>query len=92
MVQLGPGMYTHSQQPCHDCKGEGEKVDEKDKCKVCKGKKIVDNVKVIEVHLEPGVRNEYDYQYQGEGDEAPGILAGDLYVRINIEKHKVFKR
>jgi len=56
-------MYTHSQQPCHDCKGEGEKIEEKDKCKVCKGKKIVDNVKVIEVHLEPGVRNEYDYQY-----------------------------
>jgi len=37
MVMLGPGMYTHQQSPCHDCKGQGEKMEEKDKCKTCKG-------------------------------------------------------
>lgn len=25
-------------------------------------------------------------------DEAPGVMAGDLYVRIEIEKHKMFER
>jgi len=44
------------------------------------------------VSLEPGVPNEYDYIFTGEADEAPGIMAGDLYVRIKIEKHRVFVR
>jgi len=44
------------------------------------------------VSIEPGVPNEYDIKYTGEGDEAPGIHAGDLYVRILIDDHKVFKR
>lgn len=47
---------------------------------------------MIEVGLEPGCPHEYDYVYTGESDEAPGIMAGDLHVRINIEKHKVFER
>lgn len=42
--------------------------------------------------LEPGVYNEYDYILYGEGDEGPGIMAGDLYVRIIIDKHPIFKR
>lgn len=26
------------------------------------------------------------------GDEAPGVLGGDIHVRVFIEKHKVFER
>ncbi len=69
-------------------KGEGEKCSDKDRCKTCKGQKIVDNTKTIEVGLEAGVPHDYDYTYTGESDEGPGIMAGDLYVRIKIEKHK----
>jgi len=42
--------------------------------------------------LEPGVPHDYDYVLTGEGDEAPGIMAGDLYVRIKIKKHNTFTR
>lgn len=49
-------------------------------------------VKTIEVALEPGVPQDHDILYTSEGDEAPGILAGDLVVRIKIEKHPVFVR
>jgi len=38
------------------------------------------------------VPEKYDYILSGEGDEAPGITAGDIYARVNIEKHKVFTR
>lgn len=85
---------------------------EGDRCKVCDGKKIVDNEKKIEVPLEPGVPHEYSYKFTGEADEAvhflhmfnvflhcfysifikPGIMAGDLYVKILIKPHAVFKR
>lgn len=63
-----------------------------DRCKACDGKKIVDNEKKIEVPLEPGVPHEYSYKFTGEADEAPGIMAGDLYVKVNIKEHAVFKR
>ena len=42
---------------------------ESDKCKICLGKKIVDNVKEIEVPVEPGVPHEYNYKLTGEADE-----------------------
>jgi len=67
-------------------------MDEKDKCKVCKGNKLADNVKELEVAIEPGVPDCHDYILSGESDEAPGIEAGDLYARIQIEKHKIFTR
>jgi DnaJ-class molecular chaperone len=46
----------------------------------------------LEVSLEPGVYHEYDYKFTGEGDEAPGIMAGDIYVRIQVEEHPIYKR
>ena len=37
MVQLGPGMYQQMQANCAACKGEGKIIEEKHKCKTCKG-------------------------------------------------------
>ena len=92
MIMLGPGMYQHSSQPCKDCKGEGKSVPEKDKCKKCKGNKVIDEKKNLEVAIESGVPHEHDYIFTGENDEYPGIMGGDVYVRIIIEPHKVFTR
>lgn len=52
----------------------------------------MDKEKTIEVPLEKGVPDNHDYVFYGEGDEAPGIMAGDLYVRIKIKKHKIYER
>ena len=49
MMQLGPGMYSQSTGPCDICRGVGESINEKDKCKKCKGTKVVKNKKMIEV-------------------------------------------
>jgi len=69
MVMLGPGMYQHSSQPCKDCRGEGKTVPEKDKCKKCKGVKVIDESKTVEVAIESGVPHEHDYIFTGESDE-----------------------
>jgi len=92
MVMLGPGMYSQTSQPCPTCKAEGVCYAEKDRCKGCKGQRIIDSTKTVEVAVEPGVPDQNDYIFTGESDEAPGIIAGDLYVRIMIEPHPVFKR
>ena len=74
MIMLGPGMYQHSSQPCKDCKGEGKTVPEKDKCKKCKGNKVIDESKTMEVAIESGVPHEHDYIFTGESDEYVKII------------------
>jgi DnaJ family protein A protein 2 len=44
-------------------------MQEKDRCKVCKGEKLKEVEKVIEVPLERGVPDEHDYVFYGESDE-----------------------
>lgn len=72
--------------------GQGVVVDEKDKCKQCNGKKLLDTKVTIECAVEPGCPNEHSYIFHGMADEAPGVLAGDVHVRIFIEKHKEYIR
>jgi DnaJ-class molecular chaperone len=45
------------------------KMDEKDRCKKCKGGRVQDVEKVIEIPLEKGVPDEHDYTFYGESDE-----------------------
>jgi len=49
--QLGPGMVQQMQSKCSDCNGEGEVCREKDRCKICKGQKFVDEEKILEVRM-----------------------------------------
>eukprot|EP01017_Pseudomicrothorax_dubius_P033723 TRINITY_DN4540_c0_g5_i2.p1 TRINITY_DN4540_c0_g5~~TRINITY_DN4540_c0_g5_i2.p1 ORF type:complete len:331 (-),score=111.52 TRINITY_DN4540_c0_g5_i2:70-1062(-) len=92
IIQFGPGMFSHSSGPCNDCKGQGKTYDEKDRCKACKGERVRRVTKDIDVTIEPGVPHEKDIVFTGEADEIPGIMPGDLYVRVLIEPHKVYKR
>ena len=50
--QLGPGMVQQMQSRCSDCSGEGETCREKDRCKTCKGQKLVEEEKILEVELQ----------------------------------------
>ena len=52
MVMLGPGMYQHVRSHCGECRGEGKTVSEKDKCKKCKGQKVMEVKKTLEVPIE----------------------------------------
>lgn len=44
-------------------------MDEKDRCKKCKGNRVMDVEKVIQLPLEKGVPDEHDYTFYGESDE-----------------------
>jgi DnaJ family protein A protein 2 len=44
-------------------------MDEKDRCKECMGKKVLEKEKKLEVSIEPGCPNEHDYVFTGESDE-----------------------
>jgi len=92
VVQLGPGFISSSRSVCPECQGEGTVFDKANKCKVCKAEKIIKESRTIEVPVEQGAPNEHIVTFTGEGDEIPDALAGDLIVKLVIEKHPEFER
>mmetsp|Transcript_27557 Transcript_27557/g.5061 ORF Transcript_27557/g.5061 Transcript_27557/m.5061 type:complete len:104 (-) Transcript_27557:383-694(-) len=67
-------------------------MDAKDKCKTCKGNRVLKERKVIEVQVDKGAPNKNKITYPGESDEAPGLQPGDLIVILTEKEHSVYKR
>ncbi len=40
--QIAPGMMQQMQSMCSDCNGTGDFIRDKDKCKKCRGKKLIE--------------------------------------------------
>uniref|UniRef100_A0A8C8HG20 Uncharacterized protein n=1 Tax=Oncorhynchus tshawytscha TaxID=74940 RepID=A0A8C8HG20_ONCTS len=55
--QLAPGMVQQMQSVCTDCNGEGEVISEKDRCKKCEGRKVNKETKLLEVHVDKGMKH-----------------------------------
>ena len=71
------GMGRINRHPCKRCRGEG---------------RIISHKKVT-VHIPPGVDNGTRLRLRGEGEGGNfGGPAGDLYVVLEVEPHKRFKR
>lgn len=77
---------------CDECKGTGSKLQEKDKCKTCKGEKAVQQTKALEVYIDKGVTDGKKYTFAGESDEVPNVTPGDVLIEIQVEKHPKFVR
>lgn len=77
---------------CEECNGTGTKILEKDKCKLCKGEKSVQQTKVLEVNIDKGVTDGKVYIFEGESDQLPNLLPGDVFIDIQVEQHPRFTR
>lgn len=91
MRQMGP-MIQRFQAACTDCAGTGEIIKEKDKCKVCHGKKTSVERKVLHLHIDRGARPGTRIEFRGEGDQVPGAEAGDVVFEIEQKPHPRFER
>ncbi|ORY81974.1 chaperone protein dnaJ [Protomyces lactucae-debilis] len=91
MRQMGP-MIQRFQTVCPDCSGQGETCKEKDKCKECKGKKIVNERKVLQVHIDKGMQHGQRIVFNGEGDQAPDTIPGDVIFVLELKEHERFQR
>jgi DnaJ family protein A protein 2 len=89
--QMGP-MIQQMQQPCSDCNATGEVISEKDRCGHCFGKKIIGEKKILEIHIDKGMRDGQKITFAGEGDQAPNVIPGDIIIVINEKPHPHFKR
>ncbi|KAH7316334.1 hypothetical protein KP509_21G088900 [Ceratopteris richardii] len=89
---LGPGMIQQMQHICPDCKGSGESLIERDKCSQCRGSKVVQDKKILEVHVEKGMKHGQKIVFTGEADQAPNTETGDIIFVLQLKEHFKFKR
>ncbi|CAL5195241.1 unnamed protein product [Lathyrus oleraceus] len=90
--QIGLGMIQQMQHACVDCKGTGEVISERDRCPQCKANKITQEKKVLEVHVEKGMQQGQKIVFEGQADEAPDTITGDIVFVLQVKVHPKFKR
>mmetsp|Transcript_38310 Transcript_38310/g.81792 ORF Transcript_38310/g.81792 Transcript_38310/m.81792 type:complete len:415 (-) Transcript_38310:358-1602(-) len=78
--QIGPGMITQMQRHCDSCKGQGQQCTYKSERKV------------LEVHVEKGMRNNDRITFRGMSDEVPKMEPGDINFIVQEKDHELFKR
>ncbi|HKC26869.1 MAG TPA: molecular chaperone DnaJ [Jatrophihabitans sp.] len=89
-VSRNQGAFGFSE-PCVECRGTGQVID--DPCVDCHGSGVTSQVRTINVRIPAGVRDGAKVRVAGKGTPgASGAPAGDLYVTVHVEPHKLFSR
>ena len=93
----GTGQFVQNQgffrvkTTCPYCRGKGSSIPHP--CNKCVGSGRIKVFKKVSVKIPAGVDNDSRLRLTGEGEASPlGNSSGDLYVFINVEPHKKFKR
>jgi len=92
----GSGMGTIKQDnmvfrtACQKCKGAGSFI--KDPCKTCSGNGTVNMTQHEEIVIPAGIDNGQSLKAPGKGGAAPGGVAGDLLIRVNVKPDPYFRR
>lgn len=77
--------------PCPECEGTGNQ--RQVACRTCGGLGVEARVESVTVRLPPGVSDGMQVRVAGKGHVGPrGGPAGDLYVRLQVEPHPLFRR
>jgi len=74
---------------CSDCRGSGKQITP---CDQCRGSGSVYRTREVSVTIPPGVDDGMSLRLAGQGDVEPNGLPGDVYVRVKLKPHLVFKR
>ena len=89
-VRATQGFFT-VERSCPTCSGVGQII--KNPCSSCGGQGTLKKDKALSVNVPPGVETGTRIRLAGEGETAPrGGVSGDLYIFIEVSKHKIFER
>ncbi len=89
-VRAQQGFFT-VERTCPTCSGAGQII--KNPCKACGGQGRVERDKSLSVNIPAGVETGTRIRLGGEGEAGMrGGPAGDLYIFIEVEPHKIFER
>jgi len=75
---------------CDYCLGTGEVP--KEKCEACRGAGIIRREEEISIAVPAGIRDGEMIRMTGMGEAVSRGATGDLYIKINVTPHPVFKR
>jgi len=78
--QIGPGMITQVQRHCDECGGQGTMAERKNERKV------------LEVHVDKGMKHNQKIIFRNMADEIPNQEAGDVNFVVQEKEHSLFKR
>eukprot|EP01013_Petalomonas_cantuscygni_P014042 TRINITY_DN2882_c0_g2_i1.p1 TRINITY_DN2882_c0_g2~~TRINITY_DN2882_c0_g2_i1.p1 ORF type:complete len:414 (-),score=90.22 TRINITY_DN2882_c0_g2_i1:996-2237(-) len=91
--QLAPGFAQPMHIPCRECNGSGKAVPDTDKCGTCNAERVVEDRKVFDVHVEPGMKEGDAITFTGEGNQIPGVrLSGNVVILLAGVEHDHFTR
>ena len=89
-VRATQGFFT-VERSCPTCSGVGQII--KNPCSSCGGQGTQKKDKALSVNVPQGVETGTRIRLAGEGETAPrGGVSGDLYIFIEVSKHKIFER
>jgi DnaJ-class molecular chaperone len=54
--------------------------------------RIVEEKKRITVNIERGMKDEHQIRFEGEADQLPGYIAGDIVITLIENEHEIFQR
>jgi DnaJ homolog subfamily A member 2 len=83
VVRMGP-MIQQMQSQCDRCDGTGKIT--------AKGVRSIKEKKILELHIEKGSKTGTKIKFDGESDEHPGKLPGDIVFVLKEKPHSLFKR
>lgn len=89
---IGQGLTQHVQRRCAECQGQGTTLSEKDCCWTCKGKRVINETKILEVHIDKGMKDCQKFYFAGEGDQQPDMEPGDVIIILQQKEHPIFQR
>ncbi len=79
-----------TERECSDCLGSG-KIPETP-CPKCSGQGVLKQNEEIKINIPSGIQNGEMIRLSGQGESIPRGSAGDLYVKIHVDKHPIFRR
>jgi molecular chaperone DnaJ len=80
----------NSVKECGICNGKGEVPEEK--CGTCRGAGALRGQEEIRIGIPAGMASGEVIRLSGKGEMIPGGVAGDLYAKIYVLPHQLFKR
>ena len=75
---------------CPTCDGSGKVP--KEACKSCSGRGVLRKEEEIKVTIPAGIDGGEMIRMPGLGEAAKGAVSGDLYVKVHVKPHAVFKK
>jgi molecular chaperone DnaJ len=89
-ITVNQGLFSMAQ-TCPRCQGSGRVVESP--CPTCRGTGAERRTRRLQVKIPAGVKDGARIKLAGKGEPGgAGVPAGDLYVRVRVEPHRVFGR